>query len=612
MTLIKNLLGNMSVRAKLLGGFGVVLVLSAVMGIVLLTQLSAVSSGGDRIGSNSLPALHTIDLISESASAMNGAADAYPEFPAKIQTEIVGLEQGDAATVAKLLHTYTTSYVSSPLDQHNLQLATTQWQAYEAQPLKIATAAKQGATAVDALLSKTYTSYTALQTTLGKWSALQLKQAQVELKSNHSKYHSARLIGIVLLLLAILIGIGIAVTLSRSIKGRLDLVLNRIRSLQEKDVSFVRDGMQAFAAGDLTRRYESETERIEEAGTDEIGAVLEAVNDIRDSIVETIGDYNSTGEALSQAIGHVVSTAGVVRASSQEMAATSEETGKATGEIARAVSDVAGGAERQVKMIEEVRRSAQDVASAVAESAEQAQRASEVAQQARDLAQTGVEAAGEANEAMRSVRDSSDRVTTAITELAAKSEQIGAIVQTITGIAAQTNLLALNAAIEAARAGEQGRGFAVVAEEVRKLAEESEHAAQEISGLIDSIQTETGHSVTVVEEGAKRTLEGATVVERTRETFEQIDASVAEMSEQIRQIAATAQLVTASAENMQVNMNEVAIVAEESSASTEQVSASTEQTSASAQEIAASAQQLSATAHELNELVQQFQTTALV
>jgi methyl-accepting chemotaxis protein len=611
MASIRKLSENLSVRAKLLGGFGVVLVVTAVMGIVLLAQLSTVNTGGDQIGTNSLPSVHTIDLISEQASGMNGAADAYPEFPAKIQAQIVGLEQTYAAEVNKLLHTYSTTMVSGAADQHFLALAITEWAAYEAQPLKIEAAAKQGAAAVQALLSKTYVSYSALQATLAKWSTEQVAEANAQLKSNHSTYNSARLIGIVLLIVAILIGLGIAITLSGSIKARLDLVLQRIRSLQEGDVSYVREGMQAFAAGDLTQRYESITPAIEETGADEIGQVAVAVNDIRNNIVETIDDYNRTAEALSQTIGHVMSTAGTVRASSQEMAATSEETGKATGEIARAVSDVAGGAERQVKMIAEVRRSAEDVANSVADSAHQAQRASEVAQQARELAQNGVEAAGQATDAMRSVRESSDRVTTAITELAQKSEQIGAIVQTITGIAAQTNLLALNAAIEAARAGEQGRGFAVVAEEVRKLAEESEHAAQEISGLIASIQTETGHSVTVVEEGSRRTNEGATVVERTRETFEQIDAAVAEMSEQISQIAATAQVVTASAESMQVNMNEVAIVAEESSASTEEVSASTEQTSASAQQIAASAQELSATAHELNELVQKFQTVGV-
>src|SRR5437899_1846351 len=72
-----------------------------------------------------------------------------------------------------------------------------------------------------------------------------------------------------------------------------------------------------------------------------------------------------------------------------------------------------------------------------------------------------------------------------------RSEQIGGIVATISAIAGQTNLLALNAAIEAARAGEQGRGFAVVAEEVRKLAEEAQAAAEEIGRLIGEIQSET-------------------------------------------------------------------------------------------------------------------------
>ena len=127
------------------------------------------------------------------------------------------------------------------------------------------------------------------------------------------------------------------------------------------------------------------------------------------------------------------------------------------------------------------------------------------AEAARDLAREGVGAAEQASTAMRAVRDSSVETTAAIKSLGEKSDQIGGIVATITGIAAQTNLLALNAAIEAARAGEQGRGFAVVAEEVRHLAEESQQAAASISDLIEEIQKETQRTVQVVEAGAAQT-----------------------------------------------------------------------------------------------------------
>jgi methyl-accepting chemotaxis protein len=157
-----------------------------------------------------------------------------------------------------------------------------------------------------------------------------------------------------------------------------------------------------------------------------------------------------------------------------------------------------------------------------------------------------------------------------MTSLAHRSEEIGKVVNVIQEISEQTNLLALNAAIEAARAGEHGRGFAVVAGEVRRLAERTKGATEEIAGTIRSIQEETRETLQVMEDSRNAVETGMEETARARKSLEEIIQSSRQVEHQIHLIATAATEQTSASSEISESAGHISQLATENAQGAEE------------------------------------------
>ncbi len=328
--------------------------------------------------------------------------------------------------------------------------------------------------------------------------------------------------------------------------------------------------------------------------------------DRKDEIGILHSSFEAMTKGLRQMVGQTLQSAEQLAASSEELTASAGQSAEAAQHVAQSAVAITDGAGRQslavteaAKVVESMSRKMEEVASV----------AGAVAAAANETTKTTVEGQkglASAIESMQAIGTGAEQVGVAIQALDASSQRISEMVAMITAIAGQTNLLALNAAIEAARAGEHGRGFAVVADEVRKLAEQSETAAREITTLIAENNGNIRQTVDVMGVQKTRVGEGVGRVNEAGRQFVEIARLVEDLSKKIMGIATVAEAVVADSRNTVRSVEEVKTISVTVVGEAESVSAATEQQAASMQEIASASQTLAHLAQDLQALVGKF------
>jgi methyl-accepting chemotaxis protein len=310
--------------------------------------------------------------------------------------------------------------------------------------------------------------------------------------------------------------------------------------------------------------------------------------------------------SLNKLMRQIRNSSEQIAASSEELTASSSQSAQASEQSAQAVTRAAGAVAQQQIGVASSAESINKVSDSIEGLRAEAEKISDQACAAFDKATAGSNAIISAVDQIKSVEKTVGESAGIVDKLGERSQEIGTIVDTISGIAGQTNLLALNAAIEAARAGEHGRGFAVVAEEVRKLAEQSQTAAQQIADLIGTIQSDTTSAVASMQEGRSAVIEGAQSVEGLRAVFDSIKNNIDEVSNKVATMSEAVAGVATQAEGIAMEMNAIDDGAKKVSDQMQTVSASTEEQSASAEEIASASDALAQLAQDLQLALQRF------
>ncbi|PMK10303.1 methyl-accepting chemotaxis protein [Vibrio splendidus] len=319
----------------------------------------------------------------------------------------------------------------------------------------------------------------------------------------------------VLSAIAIVFGGVIALILSSSITNRLTRLEQVARRVANGDLT----------AGDI----------VDDSG-DELADLATSINQMQKSLVDLLGSISSVTNQVQSV----------------------------TGELSSISQDIVSGASAQADKANLIATAAEELSLTISEVAQQGTSTYEEARRSETSAEDGRSVIVEMVASIQQVSTQMSDMSVQMNTLGSHGEQIGSVIKVIEDIAGQTNLLALNAAIEAARAGEFGRGFAVVADEVRALAERTTKATQEVSGIIQSIQSGTQEAVTYTQDNCRLVEIGVEQSSGAVSALEAIVSGAGNVQSMVNSIATAAEEQTAVTKEIAADITAISDISEQS------------------------------------------------
>ncbi|WP_420238180.1 HAMP domain-containing methyl-accepting chemotaxis protein [Telmatobacter bradus] len=540
-----NSLKDVKLSQKFFYAFGSVCLLCLVLGVGDLVGILKVNGEVNDIASNTLPSIGQLGQVTYSIAAIR-------------RTELLAANCQDAECLQtfksrydKFLDLYKTSIAkydslaSYPGEREYLQTIRSNMDTYLESSAKIMALINAGQKEEaekligDSALRKVYNA--AADASVADM-ALNLKYGNEDGAHAIQSGHILVIISTILMIVVLAVCLWIGYTLTKMIVPPLENVTEALEKIAHKDLTI----------------------SVEAEGSDELGRLANALNETAAAIRKVMMTVAQGSETLSSA--------------AEELSVRSTET--------------SGNTQTQTSKINQIAAAVQEMTATIGEISHNAMTASTASRRSAETANEGGVVMQRASSTMEQIATATSSVSEKMDSLARRSEEIGKVVSVIQEISEQTNLLALNAAIEAARAGEHGRGFAVVAGEVRRLAERTKGATEEIAGTIRAIQQETRDTAEVMSQSNSTVQTGLTETSQAQSSLEAIISASREVEHMIDLIATAASEQTAASNEISESAGHISQLAGENTNASE--------------EIAMACQNLSSLANDLDGIIREF------